>query len=177
MIPADYEADMIGYTLEQLRAFDGGVVLMHDIHGYTAASLEALILAILDAGFSFTSLDDAEVFPGFNGGARADLPWPGEPCTPSDDRCWQTQFDAWCEPSGGDDEGLCVRPCGGYCFEREGASRLFCADAGEDLGRCLAKPSRGNADCLALPGASLGEAVGYGSEDPSAEVCWPEGWN
>lgn len=49
-IPLEYEADMVGFILDQLHAFDGGVVLMHDIHDWTAASLEALILAIREEG-------------------------------------------------------------------------------------------------------------------------------
>lgn len=55
-------ADIVGW----LRATHGGIVLLHADRALTAASLERVVTAILDAGYRFTRLDDAEIFPRLN---------------------------------------------------------------------------------------------------------------
>jgi peptidoglycan/xylan/chitin deacetylase (PgdA/CDA1 family) len=50
-----------------LRAKRGGIVLLHGDRPLTAAGLERVVTTILDAGYRFTRLDDAEVFPRLNG--------------------------------------------------------------------------------------------------------------
>ncbi len=59
VLPA-YKSDYEGHVLSALRAHRGGIVLMHEIHPNTVASLEAVIQSILAAGYSFGSLDDED---------------------------------------------------------------------------------------------------------------------
>jgi peptidoglycan-N-acetylglucosamine deacetylase len=59
VLPA-YKNDYVGHVLSALRAHRGGIVLMHEIHPNTVASLEAVIQSILAAGYSFGSLDDED---------------------------------------------------------------------------------------------------------------------
>lgn len=61
-----YREDMVGFTLSQFPRYEGGIVLLHDIHHNTVALLPALIAALRDAGATFVHLDDIEVLPQLN---------------------------------------------------------------------------------------------------------------
>ena len=65
VLPA-YRKDYVGHVLSALRAHRGGIVLMHEIHPNTLKSLEAIIEALLAAGYTFGSLKDE----GFAGSLR-----------------------------------------------------------------------------------------------------------
>lgn len=62
----DLRNDMAGYTMRQIRRRGGGVVLFHDVHRYTTDSLEPILEMLVAEGYSFTNLDDTDVFPLLN---------------------------------------------------------------------------------------------------------------
>jgi peptidoglycan/xylan/chitin deacetylase (PgdA/CDA1 family) len=77
-MPAEYRDDMVSWVLTQLDRYQGGIVLMHDIHPNTVAMLPLVIDALRGAGMSFVALDDASVFPLLNG--EVDPPEPPACC-------------------------------------------------------------------------------------------------
>jgi dienelactone hydrolase len=68
----DLRDDMVGFILRQVDSRGGGIILFHDIHAYTASQLGGIIDRLEDAGYTFTSVDDADVFPALNSVARID---------------------------------------------------------------------------------------------------------
>lgn len=62
----DLRNDMVGFVLRQVDRRQGGIILFHDIHAYTAAQLEGIIMRLQAGGYTFTSLDDTSVFPALN---------------------------------------------------------------------------------------------------------------
>lgn len=182
-VPEEYADDMLGLSLEQIHRFDGGVVLFHDIHAFTAEHLEEFVTTLLDEGYTFAALDDEGVLPNLNAGTPADLPYLGERCSLADDRCWQVEHAAWCEPTDpGDpdsDDGICTLPCEGYCLDRDGAATTFCAATG-GAGQCVARVDPRNDDCAALPGTVVADFERFvgssGVEAAVAAVCAPVGW-
>lgn len=180
-IPDGFEDDMLGFTLEQAARFDGGVVLMHDIHESTADALEGLIVALLAAGFTFTSLDDAAAFPNLNAGIIPDFPYLGEACDPVADACFQNEYLSWCESTDSDGAaGICTMPCAGTCTDRDGAATTFCMEVAPGAGQCVGQSGPLNGECEALPGTVEVAADRYvgasGVEPASAEVCAPSAW-
>ncbi|MEQ1503524.1 MAG: polysaccharide deacetylase family protein [Myxococcota bacterium] len=186
-VPPEYETDMIGLSMEQIHRFDGGIVLFHDIHTFTADHLEAFVDGLLDEGYRFAALDDAAVWPNLVAGTPADLPYLGERCDTAHDDCWQVEHAAWCEPANPDDpgstDGICTLPCEGTCLDRDGAAVTFCADvaAGSGgAGQCVGRAASQNGDCADLPGTVLREMdrfVGSSGASPAtAEVCASRAW-
>ena len=55
-----YKNDYVGHVLATVRAHRGGIVLMHEIHPHTIASLETIIQALLADGYTFGTLDEPE---------------------------------------------------------------------------------------------------------------------
>lgn len=53
-----FHKDYVGHVLSTLRAHNGGIVLMHEIHPNTLQKLDAIITAAMADGFVFGSLDD-----------------------------------------------------------------------------------------------------------------------
>jgi len=180
-VPDEYADDMIGFTVEQVERFDGGIVLLHDIHPYTAATLDALLTRLADAGFTFTSLDDTEVFPRLHADDPVDLPYLGEACDPVADDCWQIEYQSWCEPTHPEDPtrrtGLCTLPCEGYCLDRPGAATTFCARVEPGAGQCVGREASQNAWCDDVPGTEPRVRSrfvgGSGAPPASASVCVP----
>ena len=183
-IPAEYEHDMHGFVREQVARFDGGVILLHDIHAFTAASLDRLIRELLDGGYDIVPLSDIRAFPRLNDGDPVDLPYLGETCSLSNDQCWQVEYFAWCEPVNPadptDDSGLCVMPCEGLCVDRDGAPTTFCAAVEPGAGLCVGRRGARNNDCASVAGTvpELRDRwVGTsGVYDTTAEVCVPPAW-
>ena len=183
-IPSEYENDMLGFTMEQVRRFNGGVILMHDIHQYTADSLKPLLDALIAEGYTFTSLDDLAVFPLLNNDNPADLPYLGEACNPLEDACWQIEYQSWCEPTHPDDAasttGMCTLPCEGFCFDRPGAATTFCATVDPGAGQCVGRSASENAWCEGIEGTvetALDRWVGNsGVSETTADVCAPPDW-
>jgi peptidoglycan-N-acetylglucosamine deacetylase len=73
-VDEQYREDMVGFTLSQLQRFQGGIVLLHDIHPSTVAMLPALIAALRDEGATFVQLDDSAVFPQLNAEIETPIP-------------------------------------------------------------------------------------------------------
>ena len=180
-IPAEYQDDMLGFTMEQVDRFDGGVILLHDIHQYTADSLQALLDALDDGEYEIVPLSDVVAFPRLNNDDPADLPYLGEACSPQQDACWQIEYQSWCEATAeGATTGVCTIGCEGYCLDRPGAATTFCADVDPGAGQCVGRSRAENAFCAAVPGSTLLEAdrwVGSsGASAAQAEVCAPTTW-
>jgi peptidoglycan/xylan/chitin deacetylase (PgdA/CDA1 family) len=179
-VPEAYEADMRGWIVEQVVRFDGGVVLFHDIHDYTADSLDDVIADLRDRGFTFTSLDDLTAFPMLNAGTPADLPYLGEPCDPSADACWQVEFEAWCSSASDAGDGVCTLACEGLCPDRDGAATTFCATVPSDAGQCTSRAEGINQWCDAVPGTEAAWTERFvgasGEDDATVEACIPEAW-
>lgn len=55
-----FQKDYAGHVLSAIRAHDGGIVLMHEIHPNTLRHLDAIITAALKDGYVFGSIDDSE---------------------------------------------------------------------------------------------------------------------
>ncbi|MCB9763033.1 MAG: polysaccharide deacetylase family protein [Alphaproteobacteria bacterium] len=175
-LPDEYADDMLGFTMAQLEAYDGGVVLMHDIHGYTADSLPDLLDRVLASGFEIVPLSDAEAFPGLNSDTPAALPRTGEPCSVREDPCWQLEWNSWCEPTGAGDAGVCVLDCWDGCVQRDGSSALFCAEVSRGEGDCLAVAAPINEQCSLIPGTVNTELGFHGVGVVNEDVCLPEPW-
>jgi peptidoglycan/xylan/chitin deacetylase (PgdA/CDA1 family) len=179
-IPIGYENDMIGFTLDQLLAFDGGVLLLHDIHQYTADSLDTLILTLQANGLTFASLDDATALPLLNANTPYDFPWMGEACDTNNDTCWQVEWNSWCEPSGDPGlpatAGICVLPCTDWCVDRDGVAPLHCAEALPNEGHCLSQSTAINNYCADVDGAIVDNLPEWDNGTPWADVCVPYGW-
>ncbi len=65
-VPEELRDDMVGLILHRVRATDGGIVLLHDIHWRTVDQLERIITTLKQDGFRFVRLDDADAFPLLN---------------------------------------------------------------------------------------------------------------
>ncbi len=179
-IPTGYENDMVGFTLDQLAAFDGGILLMHDIHQYTADNLETIITTLIANGFTFTTLDDVSTFPLLNANTPYDFPWMGEACDTNNDTCWQVEWNGWCEPTGDPSQpanaGICTVPCTDWCVDRDGVAPLHCAEGLPNEGHCLAQSSSLNTYCADVPGSIVDTLPEWDNGSPWADVCAPYGW-
>ncbi|MDQ3368624.1 MAG: hypothetical protein M3680_24615 [Myxococcota bacterium] len=139
---------MTAHVMQQVRAQNGGIVLFHDIHPFTAAALDGILTALEAEGFTFVRLDDRDAFPRLNG---APVP---PPATFIGDRC-QTEADCAfiaagqrgrCHPA-----KFCTITCAGSCPDRAGKASTFCiadapASGSVPAGLCV------NQSCAALPG-------------------------
>lgn len=181
-VPDSQRDDMVGYTVDQVVAKNGGIVLFHDIHANTAAHLPEVIDALTERGFSFTAIDDIGVFPLLN---EQEDPrgWIGDPCSAADmDVCafevdggtgFCHEFDA-----AGETHGFCSLGCEGFCPDRTGAPGTFCTSLdGGGTGQCVIKADADNGDCDDIEGTVAAEAmrfIGASSAGAStARVCLP----
>jgi len=176
-VPDQYRRDITGYVLSQARNKDGGVILFHDVHAYTARKLDEILTRLERDGFTFVRLDDLSTFPQLNGGSAPSGPWIGSPCT-GDAGC---TFSAggktgYCLTfaAGGESHGFCSLECEGYCPDRTGAVATFCVATAEGKGACMRKDESG---CGAVPGTSSATAERYvgtsGASAATATVCAP----
>jgi len=58
-----YRADYVGHVVSAVRARNGGIVLMHEIHPNTVARLEEVVRQILAEGYTFGTVLDADFAP------------------------------------------------------------------------------------------------------------------
>jgi len=65
-IANQFRNDFIGHAIYWANKRKGGILLMHDIHNFTANTLDALIKALKRNGYSFTRVDDKSTFPLLN---------------------------------------------------------------------------------------------------------------
>ena len=55
-----YQADFTGHVLSALRAHNGGILLMHEIHPNTVHQLEVIVRAAIAEGYVFDTVDSPE---------------------------------------------------------------------------------------------------------------------
>ncbi len=169
-VPDELRSDMKGYILSQVRANNGGIMLMHDIHQSTADHLDEILSAIEAAGYTFVRLDDVSAWPRLNGSTPVPTAFVGTACTTS----------AQCGFTGGrcHAAGFCTMSCAGSCPDQTGFAATFCiADSTHSQGACVSKAATQNNQCLALPGtikATVARFVGTsGAAAATATVCAP----
>jgi len=170
-----YRNNINGYVLQQAKSINGGVLLFHDIHSFTASHLDSIMTDLENAGFTFVGLDDTGAFPLLNGATPAPSSWIGTPCK-SDAEC---KFSAngktgTCLLDG--DNGFCTLACEGYCPDKSGAAPTFCTSLDNGVtGQCVSKASSANGNCANIPGTtavSVERFIGTSSASPStATVC------
>ncbi|MBT3224611.1 MAG: hypothetical protein HN348_36550 [Proteobacteria bacterium] len=172
---------MRSFILDQVADYQGGVLLFHDIHQYTADELEDVIIDLTSAGYDFVALDDATAFPRLNADNAYDFPWVGEACDTTADTCWQIEYMSWCEPTGDPSQpasaGVCVLPCSGYgkCVDRDGVAPIFCADVGLTYDYCLSEATAINNYCADIPG-TIETNVWNSSWTSTEDACLPYSW-
>lgn len=120
-VPDQFRGDMVGFTMSQVRARQGGIVLFHDIHTNTANQLEAVLDALEAEGYEFVALDDLTAFPNLNAGQGAFI---GEACAADADCTYAGGLCLGAE--GGDDAGRCTQACSTSCPDRSGAPTTRC---------------------------------------------------
>jgi peptidoglycan/xylan/chitin deacetylase (PgdA/CDA1 family) len=55
-----FRKDFVGHVVSAVRAHNGGIILMHEIHPNTLKKLDDIITAILADGFIFSNIDDPD---------------------------------------------------------------------------------------------------------------------
>lgn len=55
--------DYVEHVLSAVRAHNGGIVLMHEIHPHTVRQLDAILHGLSQAGYAFTTLADPDYAP------------------------------------------------------------------------------------------------------------------
>lgn len=186
-VPDQYRDDMVGYTLSQVRAKNGGVLLFHDIHQNTVDKLQPVIDGLRERGYTFTNVDDRAAFPLLNG---VRPPFVGDACAEAADCAFVSNgVEGACyafvsEDTGADAPatpatfGFCTLKCDGFCPDSAGKAPTFCASLDDGLtGSCLSKAGERNQGCAAIPGTAAKEVdrfIGASSAPPStATVCFP----
>ncbi|CAN5883267.1 hypothetical protein BH11MYX2_BH11MYX2_12320 [soil metagenome] len=152
-VPDNLRHDMLGYIESQVRAGNGGVILMHDIHASTANKLDAILTMLEQDGYTFVRLDDVSVFPKLNGVTPSPQKFIGDACI-TDAQCgFQASGQSGrCHPA-----GFCTISCSGACPDLEGKAGTFCIADGTSTtaGVCVSKSSTLNQSCNSLPGTAL----------------------
>lgn len=173
-IPSQFRSDMHGWTMHQIRQKNGGIVLFHDIHQFTANTVEGIIEDLEDEGFTFTNIDDQETFPLLNG---ITLPWVGDECAGDDDCELGAEFpDGFCELTEDPQPGMCSLPCEGACPDR-GVMTTFCISLDGENGSCAVQASPANLGCDSYPHLerrAMQRFVGDSGLNPiTRDVCVP----
>lgn len=170
-VPDELRNDMKGYILSQVRANNGGIMLMHDIHQSTADHLDEILTTLEQAGYTFVRLDDLSAWPRLNGSTPAPTPFIGTACTTN----------AQCAFTGGrcHAAGFCTQACAGSCPDQSGSAPTFCiADAAAaGKGMCVSKAAAQNNQCALLTGTAKVDASRFvgtsGAAAATATVCAP----
>ena len=170
-VPDELRNDMKGYIVSQVKANNGGIMLMHDIHQSTADHLDDILTTLEAAGYTFVRLDDVAAWPRLNGSTPAPTPFIGTACTTN----------AQCAFTGGrcHAAGFCTQTCAGSCPDQAGSAGTFCiadrADASK--GMCVSKAAVQNNQCVSLAGTSKVDAARFvgtsGAAAATATVCAP----
>ncbi len=170
-VPDNYRNDMSAFTMSQVRKYNGGIVLFHDVQPNTANSLDGIIETMVAEGYTFVNIDDANTFPRLNGLTPAFV---GDTCM-DDTQC---AFDADSSCVQGGDSGFCTVSCEGYCPDASGKASTFCASLdGGASGSCVSKAGDLNENCQLVPGTTPQEASRFigqsGAPASTATVCMP----
>ncbi len=143
-VPNGFRSDMVGWTMHQVNQKGGGIVLMHDVHDFTAETLPEMISRMRGDGYTFTNLDDEETFPLLNG---VTLPWVGDTCEGDDDCGIGANYDGVCDLPEYASEATCTLECEGLCPDR-GNDTTFCVSLdGGDTGTCVLQAKVTNDNC------------------------------
>lgn len=159
-VPDAYRGDFVGFTLHQAAARDGGILLFHDVHSYTVESLDAVLTALEDNGYGFTTLDDVETFPRLHGITPPRGPWIGDPCSTNGDCDFSADgmfghCHTWVDPAEEEDHGFCALTCDGYCPDLADTAPTFCVSTpDEEAGMCVSRSDELNEYCEAIPGTA-----------------------
>jgi peptidoglycan/xylan/chitin deacetylase (PgdA/CDA1 family) len=176
-VPDELRSDMLGYIKSQVRANNGGVILMHDIHSSTANHLDAILTMLEADGYTFVRLDNTAAFPKLNGVT----PPPAAPQAFIGDKCTtnaQCAFTAGGQTGRCHAAGFCTISCQGSCPDYGDRAATFCiADAAAPTGLCVSKAAQQNLQCEKLPGTTRRDAdrfLGMSTAAPArATVCAP----
>ncbi|MEM6995704.1 MAG: polysaccharide deacetylase family protein [Myxococcota bacterium] len=177
-VPDSMRDDMLGFTMQQTRSQNGGILLFHDIHAVTADAIEPLVNQLESEGFTFVNIDDATTFPLLNG-VEDNSGWVGDICTEGDEICgFRTDDGTGSCHEFGEDFGFCTIACEGFCEDRSGYASTFCTSLdGGTSGSCVSKADTTNDNCAGIPGtaaATRDRFIGSSSASAStAEVCVP----
>jgi peptidoglycan/xylan/chitin deacetylase (PgdA/CDA1 family) len=175
-VPDDMRDDMKAYVLSQVRAFNGGIVLFHDIHQSTADALDDILVALKAEGYTFVRLDDTAAWPKLHGAAPAAQKFVGDNCTTDADCAFTASGKAGaCHPA-----GFCSIACEGSCPDLAGRAPTFCiADerSATPAGMCVSKAATQNMACASLPDTenrTEPRFIGNSTSAPAtANVCAP----
>jgi peptidoglycan-N-acetylglucosamine deacetylase len=55
-----FHGDYVGHVMSAIRAHNGGIILMHEIHPNTLKKLDEIVRTALEEGYTFDSIDAAE---------------------------------------------------------------------------------------------------------------------
>jgi peptidoglycan/xylan/chitin deacetylase (PgdA/CDA1 family) len=181
-VDSQYRDNMVGYIVSQAQQLGGGVMLMHDIHSYSANMLDEVLTALEQAGFSFVAINDTSVFPKLNGAQPAPSVFIGTACkdnatcnfTASGTPGTCFKFD-----NAGATAGFCTIPCEGFCPDQSGAAPTFCTSLDNGVsGTCVSKAVALNHECADIPGTAATVAdrfIGSSTATAStATVCVPK---
>lgn len=175
----EFRDNINGYVMQQAKSLNGGVLLFHDIHSFTASHLDSIMTDLENAGFSFVGLDDTGAFPLLNGATATPSAWVGTPC----------KTDAECKFSASgkngaclafdDGTGFCSLPCEGFCPDQSDAAPTFCTSLDDGAtGQCVSKAADVNGNCSKIPGTAAVSAdrfIGSSTATAStATVCLPK---
>ena len=169
-------SDMKAYVMSQVKSFNGGIVLFHDIHQSTANALDGILTALEADGYTFVRLDDMTAFPKLHGATPAPQKFVGDKCTTNADCAFTAAGKAGsCHPA-----GFCTISCEGSCPDLSGRAATFCiADerAATPAGMCVSKAATQNMACASLPDTenrTEPRFIGTSSSTPTtANVCAP----
>jgi peptidoglycan/xylan/chitin deacetylase (PgdA/CDA1 family) len=174
-VPDDMRSSMQAYVLSQVRQWNGGILLFHDVHQHTANALDGILTELTRQGYTFVGLDDRAAFPRLHGAPAPAQKFIGDACT-SDAGCAFTVNNQTgrCHPA-----GFCTIRCEGSCPDLSGKAPTFCiADVRTaNTGMCVSRAATQNQQCTGLPGTratELDRFLGSSSASPArALVCAP----
>jgi len=174
-VPDDMRNDMKRYVLSQVRSFNGGVILFHDIHQSTASALDGILTALEAEGFTFVRLADKAMLPKLHGTVAPPQKFIGDACATTADCAFTASGRAGsCHPA-----GFCTIACVGSCPDLSGRAPTFCIadDRVAETGMCVSKAVTQNQACASLPDTenrTEPRFIGTSTAVPAtANVCAP----
>lgn len=144
-----FRSDMAGFVLSQVRSREGGILLFHDVHAYTADTLESIIQRLLSEGYRFAPIDTLAILPDLH---AATPRFVGDSCVHDEDCAFSSgESQGFCHPA-----GFCTIPCEGLCPDQSGKASTFCVEDPDNGGHgiCVATPVADNGHCALVPGSA-----------------------
>ncbi|MEM6954402.1 MAG: polysaccharide deacetylase family protein [Myxococcota bacterium] len=171
-VPESLRSNMFEYTMRQARRNNGGIMLFHDIHQHTVDSLDEILTALEDEGFTFTTMDDLDTFPLLNGEMPEPPSFIGDACEVDEECDGSTR--SFCHVA-----GFCTRPCEGPCPDEFLRAPTFCIEDPNvpATGICVSQSDEINNFCDDLPGTVEGNRDRFlgdsEAREAAADVCTP----